>query len=169
VVPEFQALKRIEGVPDCAIPSYKNLWTRCRSEPNYCGLQSSSSSNRNGLVRELVREYEIVTIERRQVSDQVVFLVSGRMDAENAPQFEQQCSACIAEGITGLVVDLGELAYISSMGLRSFVSLGKTLQGKGGALRICRLSGLVKQVFEITGLVRSFPVYESVEAALIGG
>jgi anti-sigma B factor antagonist len=116
-----------------------------------------------------VREYEIVTIERRQVSDQVVFLVSGRMDAENAPQFEQQCSACIAEGITGLVVDLGELAYISSMGLRSFVSVGKTLQGKGGALRICRLSGLVKQVFEITGLVRSFPVYESVEAALIGG
>jgi anti-anti-sigma factor len=67
------------------------------------------------------------------------------------------------------VVDLGDLSYVSSMGLRSFVSIGKTLQGKGGALRLCRLNGLVKQVFEITGLIRSFPVYESVEAALIGG
>jgi anti-anti-sigma factor len=111
----------------------------------------------------------VVTIERRQVSDQVVFLVSGRMDAENAPQFEQQCRACIAEGLSGLVVDLGELTYVSSMGLRSFVSVGKALKDKGGALRICGLHGLVKQVFEITGLLGTFPVYESVEAALIGG
>src|SRR5579862_8186662 len=105
----------------------------------------------------------IVTIERRQLSDHVVFLVSGRMDAENAPQFEQQCRACIAEGLNGLVVDLGELTYVSSMGLRSFLALAKTLQDKGGALRICRLNGLVKQVFEITGLSQIFLVYESVE------
>jgi anti-anti-sigma factor len=111
----------------------------------------------------------IVTIERRHVSDQVVFLVSGRMDAENAPQFEQQCKASIAEGSTSLVADLSGLTYISSMGLRSFVSIGKALQDKGGALRICGLTGLVKQVFEITGLLGSFPVYESVDAALIGG
>src|SRR5579862_710549 len=107
----------------------------------------------------------IVTIERRQVVDQVIFLVSGRMDAENAPQFEQKCNACIAEGLTTLVVDLGELTYVSSMGLRSFVSVGKILKDKGGALRICRLNGLVKQVFQITGLIQSFPVYESVESA----
>jgi anti-anti-sigma factor len=91
------------------------------------------------------------------------------MDAENAPQFEDQWRACIAEGPTAVVVDLGGLAYVSSMGLRSFVALAKTLHDKGGALRICRLNGLVKQVFEITGLSRTFSVYESVEAALIGG
>jgi anti-anti-sigma factor len=110
-----------------------------------------------------------VTIERSQVLDHVVFVVSGRMDAENAPHFEQKCRACIAEGLTGLIVDLGELTYVSSMGLRSFVSIAKALQDKGGALRLCRLKGLVKQVFEITGLLGSFPTYESVEAALIGG
>ena len=98
-----------------------------------------------------------------------MILVSGRMDAETAPQFDEKCRACIAEGLTGLVVDLGELRYVSSMGLRSFVSVAKTLQDKGGALRLCRLNGLVKQVFEITGLLGSFPTYESVEAALIGG
>jgi len=99
----------------------------------------------------------------------VVLLVSGRMDAENAPRFEQQCRACIAEGLNGLVVDVGELIYVSSMGLRSFISVAKALRDKGGALRICRLNGLVKQVFEITGLLDTFPVYESVEAALIAG
>ncbi len=109
-----------------------------------------------------------LTIERRQISDQVVFLISGRMDAENAPQFDEKCDAFIAEGISSLVLDLGELAYVSSMGLRSFVTIGKTLEARGGALRICRLKGLVKRVFEITGLIDSFPVYESLEAAVSG-
>jgi anti-anti-sigma factor len=104
-----------------------------------------------------------------QEAGQVVILVSGRMDAESAPQFEDKCKACIAEGHTGLIVDLGELTYVSSMGLRSFITVAKTLQDKGGALRLCRLKGLVKQVFEITGLLGMFRVYDSVEAAIIGG
>ncbi len=110
-----------------------------------------------------------LVIERRQVLNADVFFVSGRMDAESAPQFEQNCRAWIAEGHTSLVLDLGDLAYVSSMGLRSFLAIAKALQGKGGALRICRLAGLVKQVFEITGLTKVFPVYESVESALMGG
>jgi anti-anti-sigma factor len=104
-----------------------------------------------------------------RVSGQMILALSGRMDAENAPQFDQQCNALIAEGMTTLVVDVGELAYVSSMGLRCFVAVAKKLQSKGGQLRICRLQGLVNQVFEITGLKRTFPVYESVESALIGG
>jgi anti-anti-sigma factor len=117
----------------------------------------TQQSERSGLV-----------VERRQISNQDVFFVSGRMDAESTPQFEQNCREWIAEGRTLLIVDLGGLAYVSSMGLRSFLSIAKTLQGKGGALRICRLTGLVKQVFEITGLTKTLPIYESAEAAVAG-
>jgi anti-anti-sigma factor len=108
-----------------------------------------------------------LNIERTQVSDRIVLVVSGRMDAENAAQFEQKCAECIAEGHTRLVADLGALTYISSMGLRSFLSVAKLLQGKGGTLRICCIKGLVKQVFEITGLLPVFSVYESVESAVL--
>jgi anti-anti-sigma factor len=110
-----------------------------------------------------------LNIETTHVSDQVVLIVSGRMDAENAPQFEEKCKNCIAEGHTSLVADLGGLAYISSMGLRSFLSVAKTLQSNRGSLRLCCLKGLVKQVFEITGLMQDFSVYESVESAVLGG
>jgi anti-anti-sigma factor len=108
-------------------------------------------------------------IQQTQVSGHVVLNVSGRMDAENASQFEEECKQSIAEGHTILVVDLGGLAYVSSMGLRSFLSIAKTLQSKGGALRLCCMKGLVKQVFEITGLMQIFSVYESVESALLRG
>ena len=110
-----------------------------------------------------------LSIEQTQVSDHVVLNVSGRMDAENASRFEEECNQCIAEGHTNLVADLGGLTYVSSMGLRSFLSIAKTLQSKGGALRLCCMKGLVKQVFEITGLMQIFSVYESVESAVLRG
>ena len=110
-----------------------------------------------------------LSIDRTQVSDHVVLIVTGRMDAESAPEFEEKCQECMAEGHTTLVADLGGLAYVSSMGLRSFLSVAKTLQSKGGVLRLCCMKGLVKQVFEITGLMQAFSVYESVESAVLGG
>jgi anti-sigma B factor antagonist len=110
-----------------------------------------------------------MTIASRQVGDKVVLAVAGRMDAENAPEFEKNCQSWIGQGITSLVVDVAELEYVSSMGLRSFMSVGKTLQDKGGSLRIARQTGLVKQVFEITRLNSVFPPHESVEAALAEG
>src|SRR6516165_2034476 len=107
-----------------------------------------------------------VTIESRQVGDRVVVQVAGRMDAENAAAFDSHCESWISQGVNNLIVDLGGLSYISSMGLRSFVAIGKRLQEKGGRLLVCRQTGLVKQVFEITRLDSIFPPLESVAAAL---
>ena len=92
--------------------------------------------------------------------------LTGRMDAENALKFEGECESWLAQGIANLVVDAGELAYVSSMGLRSCMTGGKKLQDGGGKLRVCCLAGLVKQVFEITRLDTLFPMHDSVEAAL---
>jgi anti-anti-sigma factor len=110
-----------------------------------------------------------VTIASRQVGEKVVLLVAGRMDAENAPEFTKECESWISKGIISLVVDVGDLSYVSSMGLRSFMAIGKTLQDKAGKLSICRQTGLVKQVFEITRMNIIFPPHESVESALAEG
>jgi anti-sigma B factor antagonist len=109
-----------------------------------------------------------VIIERTEVAGKIVLHVAGRMDAENAVLFERECESCISEGITSLVVDLGELKYVSSMGLRSFVVMGQKMREKGGDFRICRLTGLVKQVFEITRLNHILLLHDSLESALVG-
>jgi anti-anti-sigma factor len=56
---------------------------------------------------------------------------------------------------------------VSSMGLGAIVRMAKKLQDKGGELRICCLTGLVRQLFEITKLNRVFPAHDSVESALM--
>ena len=111
----------------------------------------------------------IVTIERTLVRNKVVLRVTGRMDAENSQAFETHCESCISEGVTMLVLDLGDLTYVSSMGLGAIVRVAKQLRDGGGEVRICCLTGLVRQLFEITRLNHVFPTHDSVESALMEG
>lgn len=110
-----------------------------------------------------------MTIDRTQIDGTVVLHVAGRMDAENAALFERECESCIAEGVKRLVINLTDLKYVSSMGLRSFVMIGQKLKEKGGDFRICCLTGLVRQVFEITRINQVLPLHDSLESALVGG
>ncbi len=107
-----------------------------------------------------------VTIESTQNGANVVLKVIGRMDAGNAQAFEEACTSWVNRGSKILIIDMSELAYVSSMGLRSLVMVGKLLQTKGGTLRLSALTGLVKQVFEITRLSSVFPMHDTVDAAL---
>jgi anti-anti-sigma factor len=91
------------------------------------------------------------------------------MDAENAPAFEAHCESCVADGFTSLVLDLGGLTYVSSMGLGAIVRVAKQLRDGGGEVRICCLTGLVRQLFEITRLDHVFPPHDSIESALMEG
>jgi len=111
----------------------------------------------------------IVTMERTLVRGKVVLRVAGRMDAESTPAFEAECESCIAEGSKSLVLDLSNLTYVSSMGLGAIVRVAKQLRDAGGEVRICCLTGLVRQLFEITRLNHVFPPHDSVESALMEG
>ena len=107
-----------------------------------------------------------MTIDCTQIGGKVVLHLAGRMDAESAAHFEGQCNSCISEGITSLVVDLGDLSYVSSMGLRCFLSVAQKLQATSGSLMLCGLHGLPRQVFEMTRLIGLFPVFETAQQAI---
>lgn len=96
----------------------------------------------------------------------VTIEVSGRMDANTAPGFETECSKWVDDGQTTLIVDLQNLEYISSAGLRSILASGKKLKAQGGSLILCNLSGMVEEVFNISGFSSIFPIYDSKQAAL---
>jgi len=104
-------------------------------------------------------------IEATQLEKAVLLKVSGRMDAENSGEFEQACDEWIAQGAKNLIADLNDLQYVSSMGLRSFLSAAQKLKSASGSLILCGLRGLPRQVFEMTRLMSLFPVFETAEQA----
>jgi anti-anti-sigma factor len=108
----------------------------------------------------------MMNIEPTQLDKAVLLKVSGRMDAENAIEFEKACEVWISQGSKHVIADLNELKYVSSMGLRSFLAVAQTLRSKSGSLIFCGLQGLPRQVFEMTRLIDLFPVYETAQQAL---
>jgi anti-sigma B factor antagonist len=107
-----------------------------------------------------------MNIEPTQLEKAVVLKVTGRMDAENAHEFEEACDRWISQGTRHLIAELDGLQYVSSMGLRSFLAVAQKLQSKSGSLSLAGLTGLPRQVFEMTRLIGVFPVYESTQQAI---
>lgn len=105
-------------------------------------------------------------IEPTELEKAVLLKVSGRMDAENAHEFEEACQRWVSKGSKHLIADLDGLEYVSSMGLRSFLSVAQQLQSGSGSLILCGLHGLPRQVFEMTRLISLFPVFETTQQAL---
>jgi anti-sigma B factor antagonist len=107
-----------------------------------------------------------MNIEPTILEKAILLRVTGRMDAENAHEFEEACERWIAEGAKHLIADVDGLQYVSSMGLRSFLSVAQKLQSASGSLILCGLHGLPRQVFEMTRLIGVFPVFETTQQAL---
>ena len=106
---------------------------------------------------------ELITEKQGEV---VVFKLKGRLDALTAPEFEEKCQRWLDDGESWFAVDLGELEYISSAGIRSILFIAKKLKAQEGALGFSRISGMVKKVFTIAGIYSIFPIYASLEEAL---
>jgi len=100
--------------------------------------------------------------------DGAVVSVTGRIDAASASLLETELSGLIGGGERAIIVDMGGLEYISSSGLRVLLAAKKNLKKSGGDLSIAALTPFVREVFEISGFLRIFPVYPSVEEAVKG-
>ncbi|MDD2219485.1 MAG: STAS domain-containing protein [Desulfoplanes sp.] len=95
----------------------------------------------------------------------VILNVSGRMDAVTAPEFEKECTAIIDDGGSKICVEMGGVEYISSAGLRSVLLVGKKLKAQGGGLAFFGLSGMVSEVFKMSGFSSIFPVGDTLDDA----
>lgn len=77
--------------------------------------------------------------------------VSGRLDTTTAPELEKALSSQL-EGIESLTLDFGELAYISSAGLRVLLALQKTMN-RQGQMVVTHVNENIMEVFDVTGFV----------------
>ena len=90
-----------------------------------------------------------MTINKKQDGSALVVALEGRLDTTTAPELEQELKNSL-DGVTDLTLDLTNLDYISSAGLRVLLSAHKTMM-KQGQMKVTNASEIVKEVFEVTG------------------
>ncbi len=82
--------------------------------------------------------------------DGCVFAVSGELDAHTAPEL-----ATALDGVDrslDVVLDLAELEFMDSSGLRVIISTNNVLSESGGSLLLRRPSRAVQRILSISGL-----------------
>lgn len=112
---------------------------------------------------------QIMEITERTTADIVTLNLSGRLDSTTAKTFEDTILGRIESGDRRLVIDLSQLDYISSAGLRVFALAGKRLNSTNGKLVLCgfkktipyntlnRIPDPVREVFDTSGFSLIFP------------
>jgi anti-anti-sigma factor len=98
----------------------------------------------------------------------VTLRLSGRLDTTTARAFEDKILGRIESGERHVVIDLAQLDYISSAGLRVIVLAGKRLSAANGKLVLCSLKDQVREVFDIAGFSSIFSIYGSHDDATRG-
>jgi len=94
-----------------------------------------------------------------------IISLTGSLDTNTSKEAEDQINKLIEEGSIKLLIDLTNLDYISSSGLRILLSTSKKLKSLRGEMRICGLNETVNEVFEISGFTMIFNVLKTLEEA----
>lgn len=81
----------------------------------------------------------------------ITIALKGRLDTTTAPQLEGELNASLG-GKDTLIFDLKELEYVSSAGLRLFLTAQKTMN-KQGKMIVKNVNDTVNEVFEVTGFL----------------
>lgn len=89
----------------------------------------------------------------------------GRIDSLTSSVFDRHLTSVIERGDTNLIIDLTNLEYISSTGLSAFLSAAKKIKAAGGRMALVGLNSRIRLVFEMSGFLRLFPIFPTVDAA----
>ena len=90
-----------------------------------------------------------MTIEIRKNTKDITIGIAGRLDTTTSPDLNKTINEDVAD-TDNLVLDLKNLDYISSAGLRVLLSAQKKMQ-KEGTMKLINVCEEVMEVFEMTG------------------
>lgn len=92
-------------------------------------------------------------------------LLVGRLDTPGVDSVETQLTAHLVPRGARAIVDLSQVAFLGSGGIRMFITIARALNRKGGKLVLYGAQPLVAEVLETTSLNDIIPVRADATAA----
>ena len=91
-----------------------------------------------------------MTIEKKVDSGLQVLTICGRLETATAPQLDAEVKSINPE-VKNLRIEMADLEYVSSAGLRVLLTAQKTMNARQGRMELAGVNDSVKHVFDITG------------------
>ena len=108
----------------------------------------------------------MIDITTRDAKGIKVVEIAGKLNTGASPEAEDFINELIDEGATNILLNLEELDFISSTGLRVILATGKKLAAISGKLVLCSPNHTVSDVFKMSGFNQMFSVFKTEAEAL---
>ncbi|MBP3834948.1 MAG: STAS domain-containing protein [Prevotella sp.] len=99
-----------------------------------------------------------MTIEIKEQDGGIIAVFDGRFDTPAAVQAQQDMAPLMENADKEITLDCTKLEYVSSSGLRLFLTLRKETSAKGGKVVIKNINEEIKKVFMMTGFFNLFDI-----------
>ncbi len=93
-----------------------------------------------------------MTIQKQKTDTSIVLTLSGRLDTTTSPELEKELEDAMST-VHDVTIDLKDVEYVSSAGLRVLLAAQKTMEGRG-KIKLIHVSGMVMEVFRVTGFTK---------------
>lgn len=97
-----------------------------------------------------------MTLELNSTNETMTGKLIGHLDTAASTKFAEDMQPLLDNASKHIILDCSEMDFISSSGLRLFLSLRKATIAAGGDVTIKGVNDNVKQVFAITGFYSLF-------------
>lgn len=92
--------------------------------------------------------------------------IIGSIDALTADEVEQVLQKQIGEGKLHIVIDMAEVDYVSSVGLRVFLTALKDIRRRDGDLRLACAQPSVSRMLNMSGFTSIIKFFDTVDEAM---
>lgn len=94
------------------------------------------------------------------------FILDGALDTLGAEKFQTTVLSAVQQSDNhGVILDCALMPYLTSTGLRSFMTIGKAARANGSDMILVGLSGLAREIFIASGFSKIFHMADSMEEA----
>ncbi len=108
-----------------------------------------------------------LSVEKTGVGDSIsVIKVGGYIDTTTSSELEHALDTLLKEDSYNIIIDLGNVDYVSSAGWGIFISEIKGIREKGGDLKLVRMIPEVYEVFELLEFHYILKAFDTLEEAV---
>ena len=129
-------------------------------------LPNQDSGPHSGKSEKACSEKE-VQITTREAEDVLVVDMVGKLDTSTSGDAYDQMVGIAQSGSRKVLVNLKDVEYMSSAGLRVILTASKLLKTARGEMRLCHPNDVVKEVLEMSGFNSLLRVHDSELDALV--
>ncbi len=113
--------------------------------------------------------HEDLSIHVHVVDGAQVFELTGSLDIATSPTVRAALTSASERGDHRLIVDLIKVDFLDSTGLGALIGGQRRAKEFGGEIRLVAKEGQILRLLRITGLLKVFAVYPTLEDALTDG